>query len=449
MNTQLPSTQFAPYLDEDELLDDPDSDLKAKGKWVLIGVGALVLAIVLLSSVVTIGGAVVGPGELEVETKIKRISHATGGIVSEIFVSDGDRVTEGQPLLNLDTTVTGVSAELSGEEVDRLLARRARLEAEREARGGIAFPQELTSRNDDSARAAMAQEARLFNLKRQERANLRSQLNERIRQFNEQIESYNRQISAIRQQAALIEPERQNVRELWEENLVTINRLNQLERTAVDLEGNAASLEANVAQVRARISETREQMIGLDQAARAQAGQELTQVQAALADQTVRSVSAGDALEKSTLRAPHDGVVDKLAYHTIGSFVPPAEQIMEIVPEDDRLMVEARVSPADIDQIRTGQSARVRFTAFNLQTTPEFRGTVDFVSAERADDERTGQSFYRVRIQIDEEDIEGNQGLELLPGMPTETYIETGDRTLMSFLLKPLRDQITRAFREN
>lgn len=447
---QLPTAYdptFGEDIDPDDYFQDPEDELRSKSKWALIAVGALALVLILMATVVQIGGAVIGTGEVEVASKIKRISHPTGGVVNELLVSDGDRVKKGDVLMRLDTTVSGVSAELSSEGVDQLLARKARLEAEREGRATVSFPKELAARSDASAQEAMAQERRVFQLKRSERAGLRAQLADRIRQLNSQIVSYQQQISAIRQQQALIEPERDSVRQLWEDKLVTINRLNQLERTAVDLEGSAASLGANIAQVRSRISETREQMISLDQTARADAGEELAQVESALNEQTVRKVSAGDQYERSTIRAPYDGVVDKLQFTTIGSFVPPAEQIMEIVPDSDQLLVEGQISPADIDQIRVGQKARVRFTAFNLQTTPEFPGRVEFVSAERASDERTGLSFYRVRIAIDQSAIEEEYSLELVPGMPTEIYIETGDRSIMSYITKPLMDQISRAFR--
>jgi HlyD family secretion protein len=412
-----------------------------------LALAVLLFGFGLAAALVPIGGAVIGEGRLGVESQVKRISHPTGGVIAEIHVRDGDPVRTGQVLMRLDTTVTGVSADLSGQTVDQLLAQRARLVAESEGRGSPSFPRDL-ARGDASARAAMASERRLFALRAQARSGMRAQLYERIRQLNDQIGGYQAQIAALEQQKALIAPERQGVRELWEQDLVTINRLNQLERTAVDLDGSIASLQASIAQTRGRIAETQEQIISLDQQARSDAGAELAQVNSALNDQRVRSVSAGDQFDRSAIRAPYDGVVDKLAFTTVGGVVPAAETIMEIVPDNDRLIVEAAISPADIDRVQVGQEARVRLSAFSAQSTPELPGRVTFVSAERATAPDTNVSYYRVRIQLDEAAVV-REGLELKAGMPAEAFISTGSRSMLSYITKPLRDQFARAFSDN
>ncbi len=247
----------------------------------------------------------------------------------------------------------------------------------------------------------------------------------------------------------LIGPERESVRELWNKQLVTTNRLNELERTAVDLQGNGASLQANIAQTRARITETRQQMIQLDQDSRTNAGVELADVTRKLAEQQVNKVNAKDAFGRSVIRAPYGGVVDKLAFTTIGGVVPAGETIMEIVPDTDRLTIEAKVSPADIDQISPNQAAMLRFSAFSAPTTPELKGSVTRIAAERTTDERSGSSFYVVKIDVSAAELKRLDGLKLVPGMPVEAFIQTGSRSLMSYITKPLRDQLRRSFREN
>jgi HlyD family secretion protein len=447
MNYQPPSLVNAPGAVE-EVLVDPQSSLKRNMRVGMILIGLLVFGLFGVAALVDIRGAVIAIGQVSVESKVKKIAHPTGGVIAEVYVRDGARVKAGQPLMRLESRVSGVSASVSGEGLEQLLAMRARLEAERDGRAGPVFPAELTRRPDPSARAAMAEEARLFRLRQQARRGQHQQLAERVRQLDQQIRGYQAQISASERQTALIQPELEGVRQLWEKKLVTINKVNQLERTAVDLDANVASLSANIAQSRARITETRQQMIQLDQDARSEAGAQLAEVISKLAEQQVRTVATDDINDKTLIRAPYDGVVDKLAFSTVGGVVPPAETIMEIVPDSDRLTVEAQVSPADRDQLRMGQEAALSFSAFNVQTTPQLSGRLVHISAETTTDERSGATYYKVRLDVDEQEMKKLGDLKLEPGMPVEAFIQTEDRSLLSFITKPLRDQLGRSFRQ-
>jgi HlyD family type I secretion membrane fusion protein len=327
-----------------------------------------------------------------------------------------------------------------------LLARRARLEAEERGYGKLTFPQVLTGSKSPSAAEAMRQEARLFATRQSEEVQIRAQLQDRIEALNRQIEGYNAQIAALDKQAVLIGPELEGLRSLWERKLVTINRLNALERDAAALEGSRASLVSNIAQTNARISETREQLVQLGQSRRIEAADSLQGVNAALNDVQVRSVAASDRLDNSTIRAPYAGVVEKLAYTTIGDVVRPAEPIMEIVPSGELTVVEAMVSPADVDQVLTGQDARIRFTAFAYSSTPEIPGKVTYVATDSTVDQASGMTYFVVRIAIDGKQLK-QEGMELRSGMPAEVYISTGSRSLLSYLSRPLRDQFNRSFR--
>lgn len=411
----------------------------------LIG-GGLLLVLFLLAALVPIGGAVIASGQVGVESRVKRIAHPTGGIIAEIPVENGQAVEAGQLLMRLEDIVSGAEAEFSSLSVEQLLAQRARLQAEQNGADRLIFPPALTSSDTPSAAQAMRQEASLFTTRQSEQRQIRAQLQARITQFDEQIRGYLAQISALERQAELIGPELEGVRDLWERDLVTIGRLNELERTAANIDGNIASLRANIAQSNARISETREQLIQLNQTRRIEAAVQLDGVNAALNDQQVRSVSAGDRLENSEIRAPYAGTVEKLAYTTIGDVVRAAEPIMEIVPEGELTVIEAMASPADVDQLAAGQSARIRFTAFSYSATPEIPGTVTYVATDRSTDQATGMPFFTVRIAIDLAEVE-TEGLELRSGMPAEVFISTGSRTLLSYLTRPLRDQFERSFR--
>lgn len=411
-------------------------------------VGGLLLVLFLLAVFVPIGGAVIGSGQVGVETRVKRIAHPAGGVIAEITVANGEHVRKGALLMRLDDTVTGADATYSSLTVEQLLAQRARLEAERLGASSINFPIELTGASSETARKAMADERNLHAIRLREEAQLRAQLGSRVVQYNEQIKGYEAQIAALRQQRTLIEPEREGVRELWDKQLVTISRLNQLERTAVDIDGNIASLQAQIAQARARITEAQEQSIQLAESRRVQAGTELAQVNTALNQNRMRSVSAADLKDRSEIRAPYSGTVEKLAFSAVGDVIRPAEPIMEIVPDKDMMVVEAMISPADVDQVQAGQAARVLFSAFNLSSTPEFPGKVVYVATDRSENADTGIAFYTVRIVIDQAAVKAER-LDLRSGMPAEVFIETGRRSLLSYALKPLRDQFARAFRDN
>ncbi|MFC3174640.1 HlyD family type I secretion periplasmic adaptor subunit [Novosphingobium bradum] len=413
---------------------------------VLAGACAVLL---LLAVVVPIGGAVIGAGSVGVESRVKRIAHPTGGVIAAIMVVNGQHVKAGQLLMRLDDRVTGADATYSNLSVEQLLAQRARLEAERLGAPAIAFPPELTASTSPSAARAMQDEQRLFAIHRSEEGQLRAQLSARIVQFNQQIAGYHSQIAALQRQSALIEPERRSVQDLWNKQLVTISRLNELERTAADFQGNIGALQAQIASTRARITEAQEQAIQLSETRRSQAGTELGQTTLALNQQQTRSIAATDQQNRSEIRAPYSGTVEKIAFSAVGDVVKPAEPIMEIVPDADRMVVEAAVTTDDIDQVRKGQSARIRFASFNRAATPEIDGTVTYVATDRTDVQPgQGRPYYTVRIAVDQDRVR-REGLALRSGMPAEVYIQTGNRSLMSYILKPLADQFARAFRDS
>ena len=427
---------------------EPQVGLARYRRIALYVAGAFFALLFVLAAVIDLRGAVIAYGELDVDSKVKKIAHPTGGIVAGIAVRDGDHVKRGQVLVRFDTTVSGVTAAVSGKSLDQLLASQARLAAERDGAAAITFPAELADAGTPTAMAAMAQERRLFALRRQSREGMRSQLGERIAQAEQQIGAYRAQIGASRAQSALIGPEQQGMEDLYAKQLVTLNRLNELKRTAVSLTANVASLTAQIAQTRAQISEYRQQMLQLDSDAHSQAGAELLTVNQQVAEQQVRKVAAADTFDRSAVRAPQSGVVAKLAFTTVGGTVPPGQTILEIVPDRDRLTVEAKISPTDIDQIHPGQTTELHFTAFNARVTPQLEGRLRTISADRQTDERTGTSYYSVLIDIPPRELAKLGSVQLVPGMPVEAYIQTARRSMLSFLLKPIADQFQRSFRQ-
>jgi len=413
----------------------------------LLAVVALFLVLLALAATVPIDGAVIGAGQITVETRVKRVAHPTGGVIGAILVHNGDHVVAGQVLLRLDDRVTGADARLADLTVDQLLAQQARAQAERLGLAAIVFPAELTGAGTPAAARAMDDERRLFALHRSEERGMQAQLAARVLQDNAEIHGFEAQIAALNEQRRLIERERQGVRELWDKQLVTISRMNQLDRTAVDLDGSRGSLEAQIAQTRAKIIEAREQAIQLTQSRRVAAGNELAQINTQLNQQQIRRVTANDSRDRSDVRAPYAGTVEKIAFAAVGDVIRPAEPILEIVPDHDAMVVEAMISPAQIDLVRAGLAARIRLPGLNRAATPELPGRVIYVATDRTENPDTHQAYYLARVAIDAAAL-APAGFALKSGMPAEVHIAAGRRSLLSYLMKPLRDQFARAFRD-
>lgn len=268
-----------------------------------------------------------------------------------------------------------------------------------------------------------------------------------MRQYQEQIGSYNAQIAAFDQQMVLVEPELAGLRKLHEKQLVTINRLNEMERAAVQMRGSKAALQSNIAESRARIAEASEQMLNVDKQIRSDAATQLAEVVGLLNDQQVRVATTSDTVDRSVIRAPQSGTVDKIAFLTIGSAVPANQPMLQIVPDRDNLVVDAKIRPQDVDQVSVGQTTRVTLSGLNRQTTPDVSGKLIFVSPDLTTDQRTGASFYRIKVRLDAQELAKAPQIVLKAGMPAEVFVQTNDRSILSFLFRPLLDQIRYAMR--
>jgi HlyD family secretion protein len=380
---------------------------------------------------------------------VKKVQHPTGGVVGKLNVQDGDRVKAGDILVQLDDTITRANLAIVTKGLDELTARKARLEAERDGAEAVSFPRMLLAHSDEpSVAIAIANERKLFELRRNARLGQKAQLKQRITQLQDEISGLNAQQEAKAREIALIGKELDGVRELWKNNLVQITRLTALERDAARLEGERAQLIALVAQAKGKISETELQVIQIDQDLSSEVAKDMREVDAKYGEFVERKVAAEDQLKRIDIRAPQDGVVLESKVHTVGGVIPAGDTIMLIVPETDKLQVEAKINPRDIDQIQPGQSAILRFSAFNLRTTPEINGTITRIAADTTTDQRTGQTYYNTRIAMTKGEIARLGEVKLIPGMPVEAFVQTGERSVMSYLIKPLQDQFMRAFRE-
>jgi HlyD family secretion protein len=395
-------------------------------------------------------GAVIASGQLVVDSNVKKVQHPTGGVVSQLFVTDGDQVKEGDILLRLDDTQTRANLAIQTKSLDEMAARQAREEAERDGADTIEFPPDLLDRmNDPDVAKAVNGERRQFEVRRAAREGQRAQLQERIAQLEQEIKGYDAQIISKDSQIDWIVKELDGVNDLWKKGLVPYTRVTALERDKARLDGERGQLVATKAQSKGKIAETKLQILQIDQDMRSEVGKDLAEIRAKTAETFEKKVAAEDQLKRVDIRAPQDGVVHQLSVHTVGGVIAQGEQIMLIVPEGDTLDVEAKIQPQDIDQVRVGQPAVVRLTAFNQRTTPELNGEVSRVAADTTEDQKTGARYYTVRITVPQKELKRLHRLRLVPGMPAEAFIQTNVRTVMSYLVRPLHDQIVKAFREN
>ena len=396
-----------------------------------------------------LSGAVIAPGSIVVDTNVKKVQHPTGGVVGEVRARDGDRVKLGDIVVRLDETVTRANLAIVSKGLNELRSRKARLEAERDGATTIIFPDDLLSRESDPDVAGpVSSERKLFQLRRTARVGQRAQLRERIAQLQEAIGGLSAQQNAKAREVMLIQRELEGVQELYKKNLIQLTRLTQLEREATRLDGERAQLTASVAQAKGKIAELELQILQIDQDLSSEVAKEMRDVDAKIGEFVERKVTAEDQLRRIDIRSPQDGTVFQSNVHTVGGVVTAGEAIMLIVPEADNLTVEAKVSPQEIDQLQVGQKALLRFTTFNQRTTPEIYGTITRISADISTDQRTGLSYYTVRMGLPPEEVSRLGEVKLVPGMPVESFVQTGERTVISYLVKPLFDQLTRAFRE-
>jgi HlyD family secretion protein len=401
------------------------------------------------ASTTQISGALIAPGSVVVESSVKKVQHPTGGVVGEVRAHDGDVVKTGDVVVRLDDTVTKANLAIVTKNLDGLWARAARLQAEQQGLDKVVFPASLLDRvNDPDVKNVIASETKLFEVRTTGRAGQKAQLHERVAQLKEEIAGLQAQQNAKDQEIALVEKELVGVRGLYDQHLVQLTRLTTLERDSARLAGERAQYIASKAQAKGKITETELQIIQVDKDMVSDVSKDLRETNDKIGEFVERKVTAEDQLRRIDIRAPQDGMVEQSTVHTVGGVINAGEAIMLIVPQADDLQVEAKVNPQDIDKLQVGQKTLLRLSAFNQRTTPELNGAVIRVSPDVTTDQRSGQSYYTIRVSMPPEEVARLGEAKLIPGMPVEAFVQTGDRTMLSYLVKPLHDQLMRAFRE-
>lgn len=419
---------------------------------IVLGILAIVVFLAGFSAwllLAPIESAVIAPGVVSVESHRKTIQHLEGGIVKAILVRDGDRVQRNQTLIQLsDVQPKGALKRLKAQYLEAR-ATQARLIAEREQKETIVFPEELSTLADDpTAISAVTQgQMSVFATRRNLLADRLAVLQQRIAQYEEEIGGLKGQIAAASKRIKLIDEELVAARELYEKELLRKPRLLTLQRSKAEIEGNLSSLRASIARAKQSILELRLQMSEL-QATRINAASEQLRIVSAQAYELAQQVvAAQDVLQRVQIRSPIDGIIVNLQVHTHGGVIAAGQNLLDVVPDSDALVIQAQIDPVDIDEVRVGLAAHVQLTALNRRNQRPIDGFVKAVSADRLTHEKSGKAYYLARIQL------ASLSLEALPtplqaGMGAEVYIRTGARTPFEYLLAPITRALGRGMRE-
>ncbi len=397
-----------------------------------------------------LASAAIAPGTVTVDGNRKTVQHLDGGIIAEILVREGDRVAAGQPVMRLDDLETRSTIALLDGQVWALAAQEARLAAERDGRADVTFPAELTALTGERAVAEiLAGQQRIFASRRTSLDSRAEVIRQRIAQQQAQIAALDAQRAAGRGQLALIAEEVVGVEIMVRQGLERKPRLLALQRQQVELEGQQGDLANRMAQAREAIAQAELEILSLRDDRQSEIATELRDVQVRLAEAREKRAAAAVRQGRRDVVAPVAGVVMKLRHFAPGAVVTPGGDILDLVPQDEPLVIDAHVSPTDIDVVRAGLPAKVVLSAFKSRTTPQLAGRVTRVSADALTDERTGTAYYRAQVEVDAGELAALDGVHLQPGMPAETLILTGERTLLRYLLQPIEDSFRRAFRED
>lgn len=400
-------------------------------------------------SFVPLAGGAVAPGVISPDGDRKTVQHLEGGIIAKLLVRDGDIVTAGQPLVLLESIQPKATHDMLKSQQWTLLATQARFLAEQAGRTDVEFPPELLDSAEERLQAVVEGQRRLFRDRLATHMARKGVLGQRVEQLNEQIKGLQAQVDSSNAQLAFIAEELVGKLALLQKNIVTKPEVLKLHRAVAELEGRRGEYLGAIARAQQQIGETKLQILMTDAERTDQVTSGLEQLRVELSTVTEKLNSSVDILKRTAIAAPIAGVVLNMRFKTNGGVLKPAEPILDIVPADDMLLIDAKISPTDIDVVRVGLPAKVQLTAYSGRSTPRVNGVVRTVSADRVFDEASRQSYYRARVHVDREEIRRSHStVELIPGMPAEVLIVTGERTMVEYIFQPFLDALWRSFRE-
>lgn len=433
-------------------MSQQDAELKTGMRWP--GILGVLTTMALLgggsfwAATTEISGAVIAIGSVEVEGRPKSVQHLDGGIIEQLPVSEGDFVEQGDVLVRLDDTALLANLSIYRTRLSDALATRDRLLAEQRDSLEIEFaPIDPLVGQVDYEIHRIGQ-GEIFKARQELENGRKEQLAEKALQFGNQIKGVNALIAAKEQQLSLTDDELASMTQLTEKGLARASQLLALQRSQADLLGQIAEHQSELARIQNSIRDTELEILQGQRQTKETVVTQLREITTAVQELRQQIQTTEKQLDRVAIRAPNGGRIHEMQFTTIGGVVPPGGLILKIIPLDEGLGLRTRVDPSSIDQIYTGQPAKVRFPAFNQRTTPELAGSVRNVSATTSLDEVTGQTYYSVEIAVPDQELARLENLDLLPGMPVEAYLTTTDRTVLSYLTKPLTDQLNQAFRE-
>ncbi len=398
---------------------------------------------------VPLDGAAIAPGVVSVAGKRKTIQHLEGGIIREILVTEGSFVEAGQPSVRLDDTRARESLGLLRDQYEASLALEARLIAERDEAPSIVFGEIDIAGDDGALTNVVREQIDIFEARRTTIDGRIAVLRERIARLRREVKGAREQLVAEEEQLRLVNDEMDGVALLVNKGLATKTQLLELQRLAAEIDGRTSALRTASSRGTHDVKEAKLQISNLENTFHDEVVGELRDVSVRISDLEHRMRAAEDVLQRTEITAPLAGIVVNLQHHTLGGVIAPGEPILDIVPRDEELVVEARVDPRDIDVVHAGLSAQVRLTSYSMRSTPPLDGVVSTVSADQLIDDKTGAAFFSALIEISPDSLAANRGIRLYPGMPAETMILTERRTAIDYFLEPLMRSFNRAFRED
>ncbi len=396
-----------------------------------------------------IDSAALAPGAVAVKSHSKTVQHLDGGIVSELLAKDGDIVNEGDVLIKLDGTEVKAQLEILRGQLITLSAQMARLVAERDRQAAITFPDNIQDLSDPHIVEARQGENQIFQARKNSHEGEISVLKQRIDQLRSKIEGLKGQRGSKQELLASYKEEEKDLREMLAQGFADKLRLRDIERNHANVGGDIAALTSEIASSEIQIGETKLQILQLEKKFQEEVAGKLGEVQADLYDVSQRVNATADKVIRTDIKAPSSGRVLGLSVHNIGGVITSGKPILDIVPQQEELIVNAQVSPIDIDRVRSGLAAEVRFSAFNQTVIPKVLGKVINLSADRLTDERTGNTYYQAQVELLPDSYAKLRGFELVPGMPAEVFINTGERTVFEYLMQPITNSFARALIED
>lgn len=420
----------------------------------ITGLSALALFVAALggwAGTTEIAGAVVAQGTIVPLEGTKKVQHPEGGVVTEILVRDGDAVTAGQLLVQLDGTTIAANLAVIVSQLSAAFALETRLTAESIGADHLALPANLEHWPDRPAlEALLAAQDKLRQSRAAVQAGLATQLEEQIGQLGEQIAGLHAQQGANQRQIDILSAELVDTEQLFRDGLIEAPRLSSSKRELARLEGEAGNLTAEIAAARTSIAGSRAKIAENTATFRAGVLEDLRDVGLQIAELLQQKIAAEDRLKKLEIRAPQAGVIHETIVRTVGGVVGAGETLMLVVPRSDRLALEARVSPLDVDKITAGQAASVRLVGLDARATPELAAAIESISPDLSRDPATGVSYFSIRVSLPETELARlPHGQHLVAGMPAEAFFRTADRTVLSYLVGPMATQLSHAFRED